>query len=738
MKLKGINFFEANADKIVLGVTGITFLGALAMQFLGGNYIKVGSVEKLTPGSAYVPVEDEAKKLVAKLNAESPKLPDPPVLTLTEKLEGLAGKALSVDGVRVALGPPPLIQTASLNVAVAAATYALPAMPVPSPAVAAPYSATVSPVELALHPELATILPKEQPLDKMIVSVESSFDGAALRDALLADPDGAGPQEAIPLAWWRDPLEQGDDLVTIVGVEAERELIRNPDGTTPSTPTTGMVDPAPARLNGVATWTEGVRSLGDVPPMISTLRSEQEQVLRPKFYQTIAGPAWTSPLESASQGDSNEKSRQVKLKRQALANLDKRIATVQDLASKAPEPTSRRPGESSQPVEAPRGGQGRGSGKGGGPSGPASKTNEGPKGDKRALEAQLKNLGVQRQRLVDELTKLGERVEGSEGANDSNAVLQGALPGLLEGGEQKVWVHDVKAEPGAMYRYRVRVVINSPVFGRNLQETQKGMADASLVRSEWSEWSAPVMVDRERVLFVSSAQEAGDLNPRPHASVELYQFYYGYYRQAAVGLDPGEPAQGTAKLPELKLAAMSKLKTLVENGDPSLGVLPSAADPAPGPTGGGGGGKGAGGRGPAGRERGRQGGGPEEVAPVATNAESKFPAWMNIDGPKTLALGGNLTFLDASVVPASPGQTIGATQALAAIFRDEKGLLMVRRPDKERQDPYFARVEASAKAGQTQGIEIKPVETPAQAPRPRDQRSTTPVPGGGGGGGGGG
>ena len=735
MKLKGINVFEANADKIVLGVTGITFLGVLAMQFLGANYIKVGSNDKLTPGNAYAPVEEEARRLKAKIESQSPKLPETPQFTLTEKLEDLAGKPLGADGNKLALGPAPVIQMASLESVAAAAAYALPKLPLPTPAVAEPYSASISPVEVVLHPELASLLPKEQPFDKMVVSVESSFDGAALRDALLADPDGAGPMEALPLAWWRDPADQGDDLVTIVGVEAERELIRNPDGTTPEKPEVVMVDAAPARVDGVKTWKQSVHSLGDVPPTILTLRSQLDQVLRPSFYQTIAGPAWVSPAEFAAQGDVNQKSRQIRIKRQSLANLDKRIATVQDLISKAPDPGAKRP--DSPPPDSGRGGGRRGSTGGGGSPGGAAPKPEAPRGDKRVLEGQLKNLLAQRGRVVDELTKLGEHVDGAMDPNAANQAPQGPPPGLLEGGEQKIWVHDLKAVPGAVYRYHIRVVVNNPVYGRNLQDTQKNMADDSLLRTDWSEWSEPVQVDHQRVMFVSNAIEANEFSPRPHASVDLYQFYYGYYRQAGVGLDPGEPAEGTAKLPELKMASMTKLEAMVKSGDPMLGAQPDAPPP---PT-----------MAPGGRGRGRPGeGGPRgggsqpgrgNFPPPATNEPmkpaNKFPEWMTVDGPKSLPLGGGMVFLDASEVALSAGGPLSGAPGVIALFRDPHGLLVIRRPDKERQDPYFSRVTASAKAGQTQGIEVKPLEaapSPFTPPVPRDR--PPPPPGGGGGGGG--
>lgn len=746
MKLKGISFFEANADKLVLGVTGVAFLGVVAMQFLSSSYIKVGSNDKVTPGNAFQPVEEEATKLNAKLTSENPKLPEAPAFTLTSKLQDLAGKPLGESGTLVALGVPPMIQMAPRDATIAAATYDLPKVPAPAPAVAAPYSATVSPIEVVAHPELAALLPAEQPFDKMAVSIETAYDGSALRDSLLADPDNEGPREPLPLAWWRDPLEQGDDLVTIVGVEAERELLLNADGTTPSTPEVVMVQAAPARVDGLKLWKDNVRSLGDVPPTVVTLRSEMDQILRPSFYQTIAGPAWSSPAEVLAQGDQNEKARQVRIKRNQLADVDRRIANVRDLISKAPEPSQGR-GEGSSPPPPPAGGGrggrgGRGGGGGGGgpaPSAPAAQ----PRGDKRLLEASLKNYEAQRQRVVDELVKLGERVDGATPTPAENTLAPGGQPGLLEAGEQKIWVHDLNAVPGATYRYHVRVVVNNPLFGRNLQDSQKTMADDSLIRSPWSEWSGPVQVDAPKVMFVSSASEASEIDPRPHASVELYQFYYGYYRQASAGLSPGEAAAGKAMLPELKLADMSKLQQLYKDGDPALAAVPGGGTVQPPAIPGGRGRIEPGGRGrPSGAGGGSYEGGPgvrgsqPPEAPAVPEA-SKFPAWMNVEVPRSLELGGAMVFLDAGQVPLSAGDGPGSTQGIAALFRDPNGLLMVRRPDKETQYPYYARVRASAKSGLTQGVEVKPIEAPRVPVPGRDERGgPRPASGKGGGGGG--
>ena len=54
-----------------------------------------------------------------------------------------------------------------------------------------------------------------------------------------------------------------------------------------------------------------------------------------------------------------------------------------------------------------------------------------------------------------------------------------AAASLLDSTEVKLYAHDLTVEPGAQYRYRMRVVVNNPLYGRNLQESQRTLAIAA-------------------------------------------------------------------------------------------------------------------------------------------------------------------------------------------------------------------------------------------------------------------
>jgi len=747
MKLKGINPLEQHADKIVLGVVGLVAAGAVVLQLLPPKTIKVGNEDK-TPGTAFEPVVRAAKDLQARVDAAEPKMPDVPAMNLSGKL-AIANDLARPSAPRVSLGPAPQIAKAgAIAAGPATGSYASPEVPATSGVQAAPYSATVHPVEKLMIPELAKLLPEAQPFDIAAVSIEAAFDGSALRAALEHDPDGSGPLEAIPRSWWKDALGPGMDMVAIVGMEVERELVRNPDGSTPTSPSIQIVKPMPGRMNGFEAWATGVRSVGDVPGAVSTLLSQAEYIERPAFYATIAGVEWQAPSKVLSTGNPAARDRQVQRLRAKLVDLDADIKRLEERLAQLP--AAETPGETRR-SEQPRtgGGGGGGGGKGGG--GPAAPrqtnqpTREEPRGDRRTIERNIANLTKVRSEVVKDLIELGEVVEGEEPEAPVVNPEDAARPmTMLENPKVQMWTHDLTAQPGATYRYRTRAVINNPLFGRNLQESQKELGAQSLLRGEWSAWSDPVTVDPTSVFFVSAAEESGVLTNRPRATGELFQFYYGFYRKAQVNLEPGDMVFGDARLPELRLADMAKLQALVDSGKPVPGLFrpdaPPAMPMAPGT-------RGPGKSGPGGRapnlapmeregERSPRGTGvPGVTQPTDPQGKIEWPEWMTGEVGKTLPLSLDSVLLDVLSVPGAGGR-----QQSQAVLKAGSGSLTIRLPELDRKDPLYERVEMLANKGETQGVQPpKPVEKPSLPPPPgRRDPSTPQSPGRTGGGGGGG
>jgi hypothetical protein len=255
MKTKGIGFFEQNIEKLVLASVGAVFLGVVVMQFmLEPNRIKVGQAEAVRPGQAYQEVEKRAREVHAKLErtelpADLPAVPTSSPLGLFRERRDAS---VVVRPMMTALGRAPAIdnvpQIASVDPGDASAAPVVEFVaPAPTAPVAFAYGVTIDPTEVVLSPELAKILPPEQPFDAFPVSVEATFDGTALYKVLTTDPDGeAGPARAMPTSWWRDNLEVLGVRLMSPRCRAKRTWFRWPRSrrgrwiSTPPSPTRGV------------------------------------------------------------------------------------------------------------------------------------------------------------------------------------------------------------------------------------------------------------------------------------------------------------------------------------------------------------------------------------------------------------------------------------------------------------------------------------------------------------------
>lgn len=366
------------------------------------------------------------------------------------------------------------------------------------------------------------------------------------------------------------------------------------------------------------------------------------------------------------------------------------------------------------------------------------------------LQRQIARLEGERAKLAERLRGLGETVDGDTGASSGATPQVAPTIGVLDDDQVRVWAHDIHVEPGAQYRYRVRVVMNNPLFGRGLKEEQAALAEQKLIESAWSDWSAPVEVDRDRYFFVTSAEDRSQVTGRPRASAELIVFYYGYYRSASVGLEPGDAVTATVRLPaDLKLADMSKLREIFKD-QPADAASPTPSAPAPGQPG----------RSPAGPS-GRTPGGPgmtpgaspsprdrdarDPRGPGGATPPTEVPAsaeWMTINAQERVELSEDAVLLDVGRVAATVASgTGGSTTRFKAILRRASGALDVRIPEEDRSSALYKRLNSSVRAGvaATAPAPAPIPDRPApQAPTPRAPEPPRRSPGGGGGGGGGG
>ena len=718
MKLKGIKPVEQHVEKAVLGVCGVAFVGALVWQlFLTQSEVKVGSTSKPI-AAAFDPAKEEAKKLASLAGSTDPKLPEVPKLALRDTLR-LGTELPSTKGKAFALGAGPGVRVGETEVKANAAVL-LPQVPAPKGVVAAAYRNTFSPVEKLRTPALAALLPAEQPLDKASVSIEGVFDGVAFKGMLESDPDGpSGPAAPVPLNWWRDPA--GLPAVEIVSVEVERKTIRNPDGTTPEQEVIVLVPSPPGRTGLpaaetstlVAMWEKDARSAGDIPPMLDELRQIGPMITRPEFYETIAGPEWERPSEVTIATGDDDTSRQLRSTKRQIATIDRQITEIEGRMGGPRGGARGRESDRQSPGSSGSSGRGRGGGGGrGGERGvtPPQEVNE---SQKKALEENLKRIQAQRETLAKKLESLGGKDDGPMEGPEVDEIP------WLDNDKVEAWSHDLTVQPGAVYQYRMRFVINNPVFGRALQEEQKQLAEQKLLRGTWSEWTAPVTIDRDREFFVLSATDANPVTGRPNATAEVFVFYYGYYRSQGGSFEPGDRLNLRVNLPdELKLADMKALEEAFQKGQiPGLSPMtaPTGLDSRQGP----GGGKGGPGPAPApspDRTRDDRRGGNQQVTASSL---------MSVVGPKFVAVGVDSVLLGVRGVPGE------GTTRYQAVVRDVAQKVVAMAPEDIRGSASYQRLKASVKAGEEilkpkVMEETKPTDRPSEScllytsPSPRD------------------
>jgi hypothetical protein len=434
-------------------------------------------------------------------------------------------------------------------------------------------------------------------------------------------------------------------------------------------------------------------------------------VAQPTFPQTIAGPEWVPPSKGAEEtGLSEEDQRKAILHRQR-ERIERQIAAR----------TERRDelgGERGAGTEE-RGRTGRGVSPGG---------NTGGRGDAGArdrerLDNEIKALEEQLKPILDELRTLGESVS-TDRTPTGRAEAEAPLPEILDAKDLPVWVHDVTAEPGKVYRYRMRAVLNNPLFARGqfLAEAQEAAAASPVLEGEWSDWSAPVAMEADQHFFVVSATQDDALGGPPRAAVEVYEFYYGYWRKGSTTLEPGDTVHARAKLPDtLVIYDPAKLEEMANQPRTGGGRdIPETGGGRRGfieedqrderltrireDTGGEGAGAAAG----------------EELPPGATKAEP----WLDLAVPAML--------LDVARIP-------GGDDRFQAVLRAPDGGISIRDAEGDRSDALYRRLAASAREGETQG---QPRPDPnANRPKPverEERRRYEPTDSGGGGGGGGG
>ncbi len=542
MKVKGMNPIEQHVEKIVLALVALVLLGVLAMQFLTQpNQVDVGS-RKVPPQNVYVELQRQAENLDSQLKDAGPALPEVRATDLVQRYDhALSQTADSTLALTAPLGHAVNIGAATgTDMGVAGPSsdkVAVLRVPKSTAPVAASQWGALDPFAVLAVPEFSAFIPAQQPFDLPSVTVETTFSGSALRDA-LGESGGVG----IPRRFW------AATGIQILGLEVERQR-RLPDGTwsapEPATPPPGASLPTRALGDNAG--------LPELTELVSKATQAAADVQRPMALPTIAGPEWTPPSERVTTPGAAPVSEADRVRR----NLERALAELDRLQNPQ---TTRQPDSSNTRgpgVVRPGPGQTTGPGQ------------SAPRNQRRIDQLQ-KDIEGYRQRLRE----LGEpdttgRAPGQPGTpldtrgtptqpyGQPGGSVSGPAPlGLLEQGTVQLWAHDLGVQPGATYRYRTRVVLNNPLFrkGPVLDQQDAALQAAAkepFARAEWSDWSAPVVVGASEYYFVTNADADGALTGgRSGATVEVFKMYYGFYRKATLTLNPGDPIEASIRIPD--------------------------------------------------------------------------------------------------------------------------------------------------------------------------------------------
>ncbi len=689
-KGKGISPIEQHIEKIVLGVVGAVFLGVVAMQFVGGaTKVSVDNLD-LAPDAAMAHIGRKAAALITQVNDASPEFPQVPALGIEQAWrQGIStGEPVQVAQLMRNVGPDAGERAPDGDDVEPTGDYKYPQLVIggPTKPMAVSFNSTVDPYQVASSPEVRAIVPVSQPFDIAAISVEATFDSAALRVTLGEDPDGDGPAfSSIPSQWWRDNIE-------ILEVHLERADALDDSGDPINLTLVGTL-PGQETLMDLMEFDPENMTMDDANDLVGVAREEAGLVREPRFYRSIAGAAWMSPSDFAKLDEIDARQSDIRRLVQRYKGFEEELVRLDERLAEA-------------------GGQRTGGGGGGLSHSPGSDLRDirrdrpQPVNPQVALiERQIDQVTLRQQRIKLELEDLGvdETGEPMVGGDDE----QEFKDPLLDADTVTILAHDVTIEPAMSYIYRMRIVVNNPLFGhgQQLHEEQRQLASDPTIVGEWSAWSDPIGVLSDQYFFVTNASEAG-LIGGPNAVVEVYKFWYGYWRKGNANIEPGDVISTELKLPDANLLPIFDMAQIASAVDSRRGNQ-RRGDPL-----GGGGHRGfdqpAIGQDPAG----------VDLPEFATPAEPLAPVRVDY------------VLLDVSTVPGSEGGNRSQ-----AIFRGLSGQVVTRLPRADKAQSLYERVKASAAEGMRQG-------RPEPEPEPdndidlqiRDTRPKPDVPKGPGGG----
>ena len=575
MKTKDFGFFQQHAEKLALGLGGVVIVGVAATQFLMGepNAIEINN-QQVAPSEIKDKVVQPFDTLDRNLKGDS-YVEEIDIPKYAESFQKLYDRPVASD---TTLGPFDSSGLAANWLRVESPDYPrkfLPAPPVPAEILAKSGHAVLS---AAADPRLSNLLnfvSAQEPADFPYVSVSGTFSFEEWINRLEAENRPAG--ERIDPGLWQPRL-----LVTSVQLLREEQ-----DPLTGAWGNRTTIKPLPGQY-AILPEDTTPRELEEARDMEQWLGANQQDFRRPTFPQ-IENGTWTPPDQSNRVFTSEELARQRELENDIrrlqiqLDRLEGNDRRDSDGRSNRRDRRSSRGGdEFGGGYEDVAGGGGRTSRESRGnrnndrENDRAAQAREREQERIRGVEEELFNARTELNELLgieEEVPGPGQRGGGYEegaygGYGDEFGGGRPGLPGEEFGGTPygggygqasrgpagqvpdtvKVWAHDLTAEPGKTYRYKVVVSVMNPLFRfPRLNEAQREdnfhrpAITHDAAELEAAGWSAPLTMDPEYYFFALSGSK-----DQKRANFEVWTVYNGKWRNREFTEYPGNEIGGVS------------------------------------------------------------------------------------------------------------------------------------------------------------------------------------------------
>lgn len=561
MKTKGITIWEQHAEKFVLGISGLLFVGFTALQFIG----EPNAVNKMTATNVDNYLIEAAEDLQQQMESSAaPSLDIPEPITASENLQMSLESSIcpgtTINFPHISLVPQVVdsrngkkeVRYVELNFAP------------PNRIAVSQTTDTLADGVINNVPELVAYLDDPNgPPDITYATPFAQFDLEALMQQVRGElPNEDEGIKSIPNSWYDSPL-------TIVDVRFERETYV--DGTWMQLT---LLKQIPGRFSLRDELEKEIDNAARSQILSDAQTTNlQEDITQPAFYAT-RNDSWL-PVnfseEIIEDGDELEDP-QIRQLRSRLRSLRSKEAILIKKLDDAGGPLD----ENNPPggIDNPPGGGGPGGGRGdGGRGGRGSRGSGGDKGGgKKAppgggiggfgtggdTPGRRDRTGANSDRsrkkrigLTKQLKRLQEKIDRVQ--KDLPNAPDQVIP-ILDGLDESallVWAHDLTAKPGETYHYRATISVYNPFFGkrRNLSSDQESLADSFTLTTAASEWSSEITINSRLQWYITSASAPGQRGSNGslglgQATAEVFRYYDGREWMETFKVQPGEHIGG--------------------------------------------------------------------------------------------------------------------------------------------------------------------------------------------------